>query len=46
MGLRKFFRPQFLTFLCNCGESKDPGPEDPALISPQRGGAYLRLRME
>ncbi|CAB1085264.1 hypothetical protein D1AOALGA4SA_12752 [Olavius algarvensis Delta 1 endosymbiont] len=27
-------------------ESKDPGPEDPALISPQRGGVYLRLRME
>jgi hypothetical protein len=26
--------------------SKDPGPEDPALISPQRGGVYLRLRME
>ncbi|CAB1085369.1 hypothetical protein D1AOALGA4SA_12858 [Olavius algarvensis Delta 1 endosymbiont] len=27
-------------------KSKDPGPEDPALISPQRGGVYLRLRME
>ncbi|CAB1080630.1 Catalase-peroxidase KatG (EC [Olavius algarvensis Delta 1 endosymbiont] len=26
--------------------SKDPGPEDPALISPQRGGVYLRLPME
>ncbi len=26
--------------------SKDPDPEDPALISPQRGGVYLRLRME
>jgi len=25
---------------------KDPGPQNPALISPQRGGAYLRLRME
>ena len=22
-------------------ESKDPGPEGPALISPQRGGVYL-----
>ncbi|CAB1081337.1 hypothetical protein D1AOALGA4SA_8991 [Olavius algarvensis Delta 1 endosymbiont] len=21
--------------------SKDPGPEDPALSSPQRGGVYL-----
>ncbi|CAB1068325.1 hypothetical protein D1AOALGA4SA_321 [Olavius algarvensis Delta 1 endosymbiont] len=27
-------------------ECKDPGPEDPALISPQRGGVYLRLPME
>ncbi|CAB1085560.1 hypothetical protein D1AOALGA4SA_13047 [Olavius algarvensis Delta 1 endosymbiont] len=26
--------------------SKDPGPEDPALNSPQRGGVYLRLPME
>ncbi len=25
---------------------KDPGPEDPALLSPQRGGVYLRLQME
>jgi len=25
---------------------KDPGPEGPALISPRRGGVYLRLRME
>ncbi|CAB1068633.1 hypothetical protein D1AOALGA4SA_420 [Olavius algarvensis Delta 1 endosymbiont] len=28
------------------GCRKDPGPEDPALISPQRGGVYLRLPME
>ncbi|CAB1085640.1 L-asparaginase I, cytoplasmic (EC [Olavius algarvensis Delta 1 endosymbiont] len=27
-------------------KSKDPGPEDPALISPQRGGVYLRIPME
>ena len=26
--------------------SKDPGSEDPALVSPQRGGVYLRLRMD
>ncbi|CAB1077450.1 hypothetical protein D1AOALGA4SA_5238 [Olavius algarvensis Delta 1 endosymbiont] len=26
--------------------SKDPGPEDPALSSPQRGGVYLGLQME
>ncbi|CAB1080599.1 hypothetical protein D1AOALGA4SA_8279 [Olavius algarvensis Delta 1 endosymbiont] len=26
--------------------NKDPGPEDPALISPQRGGVYLRIPME
>jgi hypothetical protein len=26
--------------------SKDPGPEDPALVSPQRGGVYLKLRVE
>ncbi|CAB1075480.1 hypothetical protein D1AOALGA4SA_3300 [Olavius algarvensis Delta 1 endosymbiont] len=25
---------------------KDPGPEDPALSSPQRGGVYLGLQME
>jgi len=25
---------------------KDPGPDEPALISPRRSGAYLRLRME
>ncbi|CAB1075551.1 hypothetical protein D1AOALGA4SA_3370 [Olavius algarvensis Delta 1 endosymbiont] len=27
-------------------QSKDPGPEDPALSSPQRGGVYLGLQME
>ncbi|CAB1080357.1 hypothetical protein D1AOALGA4SA_8040 [Olavius algarvensis Delta 1 endosymbiont] len=33
--------------LCaNFGRSKDPGPEDPALSSPQRGGVYLGLQME
>jgi len=26
--------------------SKDPGPENPALSSPQRGEVYRRLRME
>ncbi|CAB1078617.1 hypothetical protein D1AOALGA4SA_6354 [Olavius algarvensis Delta 1 endosymbiont] len=26
--------------------SKDQGPEDPALISPQRGEVHLRLPME
>ncbi|CAB1081890.1 hypothetical protein D1AOALGA4SA_9531 [Olavius algarvensis Delta 1 endosymbiont] len=27
-------------------QSKDPGPEDPALSSPQRGGVYLRILKE
>ena len=26
--------------------SNDQGPENLALISPQRGGVYLRLRLE
>ncbi|CAB1081396.1 hypothetical protein D1AOALGA4SA_9049 [Olavius algarvensis Delta 1 endosymbiont] len=31
---------------CTKSYSKDPGPEDPALSSPQRGGVYLGLQME
>jgi hypothetical protein len=41
-----FYKLQFFGIDAIRIESKDPGPEGPALISSQRDGVYLRLRME
>ncbi|CAB1085216.1 hypothetical protein D1AOALGA4SA_12704 [Olavius algarvensis Delta 1 endosymbiont] len=40
------FGMDFVTFAICHISSKDPGSEDPALSSPQRGGVYLGLQME
>ncbi len=55
-AIKEYLKPDLPVYELNCNinhdefadavTSKDPGPEDPALISPQRGGVYLRLRME